>query len=1397
MRLFIKFDFVKFTVCIGQKMPQFCQNRMTIRNAISFYRQAVAHTAGILPGRFLLVGLLMLTASLQSFGENGRIVFSAEGQGVTVKSDDWSGTSIQFSVTELEAAKIKTPQGRFSTLRFPGGFPAGQPGGPELPAFRELIEVPMGADVQLAFSFREVLEFNLNDMGYPDPLYPVQPSFPKTEMPEGIPFFFDAGVYAQPGWIEPELAEVEVLGIMRGIRLARVTVAPVAYDPVSHTIRVYTGIEVKLHYDNPDKFLSDQTKAATYSPYFDGLYQQVINPQGLESALKGFPDLLKLPVSMLIVSHPTFRETLQPFIEWQIQKGFRVRVAYTDEIGGSATAIRQYIRSQYLSASPGNPAPSFLVLVGDTDKIPASATGTATGKVTDLYYASVDGDYFPEMYYGRLSARTPQELRNQIDKILAYQQYAFEDPSFLNHATLIAGHDFTWNQPILQPTVKYARRNHFHQGNGYSTVNAILSNYENVYNPDRMAAGVITFTGHCTPTSWSSPTLTTAGVHALGNTGKFPLVVGNCCQSALFSHAESLAEAWVRAENRGAVAYVGSAPDTHWFEDFYWSVGAFPMQGNNAGYVPDRNESSTGAVDALFTPGYFPVGALKIFGNLAVTQAHIFNYQTQANILWYWQAYHTFGDPSTLIYLSEASPNNVWHMPFIPTAQDRFVVEALPGSYVAVSANGELHGAGFVGDSGKLELPITPFSGPGQARVVVTGPQTITYIRDIPVAPLEGPYVQLENTLFFDELGNLRPRAIYGDNIHVDLFLKNTGTAPSGALTATLTGTDTYILPADEGKIVQFEGLHNESPGNTLRLSDAFILEAGKNLPDLHQSRFLVNISDGDTIWQSSFLITGSAPALEIDPAFSLTDLPGGKSLSQFDPGHSAMIGFRLTNKGSARAQNPKAVLQIDSPYITIADSVVNPGPMEPGARTQLNYRLSTHASTPPGIAIPIRIRVEDGRTSLADTSMFVGQAPDAMIGHDDFQSVQYPFYNLYRANRTQLLYFADEIGDREATIRTIGLFILQATASQNIFPHFRIRIKHTSLQELPDAFVSMTDSEEVFAADAYQMPTSPGWHYWDISDFRFDGNSNILVEISWGMLDDWTSPYYRVACTPTNKKLVSFGFSDLVSYPGFNGNATARPNLYLGFALPHTPPSQPVTFVVEDWENPELQNLSIQLGSTSLVPQNGTRTISLVPGQYAFNVLSGEGELIRQGSFLLGNEPKTVQIFVAGRFDLRFLVFDNLGDSLSDATITINGSSYEPGTYLIPDLPPGEYAYTVSRENYFDHHGEVEIMNENREVMVEMVQDATSTGVTEKTPQIELFPNPAGEWLNVRIGIYASRATLTLINTGGVVVFSQRIDTDPGGTLIRIRTGDLPPGIYYLRAEVGDRIITEKVVVY
>ncbi len=1154
--------------------------------------------------KVLLVLFLLGMGSL--YAQESRINFKNERSVSGVKTNNLEHTEFSFAFEGLNFFNVKTDDGTFTELVMPGGYSIGEFGAPKLPARKKLIEVPFGAEVSVEVLSYTTKEYDLSGFGVKFPIMPVQPSLRKDQDPADVPFELDSRHYTRTSYIEPDLAHVEVIGTMRGMRLGRLTIAPIQYNPVEGKIKVYNDIEVIVRYRGADKQLTREIKAATWSPYFNNVYSKVINPFDTRDIFDDYPDLAKNPIKMVIVAYEEFRETLEPFIEWKTQQGFEIIDAYTDEIGSTPSNIQSFIHNQYNNATPEDPAPTFVVIAGDHSNLPASATGSASGQVTDLYYASVDGDQFPEMYLGRLSARNVQELQNQIDKILYYQRYEFTDPSYLNDVTMIAGSDAHWNPNVGQPTVHYATDNYFNAANGFANVNTYLTNYSGSYDEERISVSLINYTAHCNATNWGNPNLNVNDVHNMTNTGKYPLAIGNCCQSAMFSVGESIGEAWVRAEEKGAVAYVGSAPNTHWFEDFYWGVGAFPITGNNNGYVPTVEETTMGVYDAQFNEQYNAVASIKFVGNLAITEAHIQNYSTHSNDQWYWEGYHTFGDPSTMIYLTEGSENNVSHMPIVPIGLDYYTVEAAPGSYVGISADGVLHGAAFAGWAGEVDVPIKPILDSGDVTIVVTKPQYIPYIEHVPAAALEGPFVAMEEFAIKDPHGT--GEANYGETFSIDLTLHNIGADAVEEVTATLVGEDDYITVLDGDEAVTFDPMEAGETNNSSTVAEAFTFDVYKYVPDQHKATFKLIITDGDETWTSNLRVTANAPVFAINPGYILDDSEQGNNNGQLDPGEEALLIFELTNQGHATAREPMAILNGDSPYFTIQEQELKIEPIEAGDFVQLIYHVEAHLSTTEGSPINLELFVEDGHHDHLETELYIGQLPEITIGDGTEVPANYPFYNHYKANRSQMLYTIDEIGPGEKTIVRMGMDVVHVTSTSEhqVLPNFKIMIKHTGMAQPGNSFADMSEATVVMDADEYQMATEEGWHYIDIDAFDYDGSSNLIIEIVWGLLDTWCAfgDHYQVNGTAMGTTRVVYGYSDNNAIPSDNGNSDILPNLFLEFEAEEPEDPYSLSFQVKDNNDKLLENAAVTIGShTRQTNKEGSTNFTLNPGEYQFRV--------------------------------------------------------------------------------------------------------------------------------------------------------------------------------------------------
>lgn len=864
--------------------------------------------------------------------------------------------TLHISIDELLWKETATPTGKtFTQLWVKKGYATGSIGTPKLPAIKKLIRLPRGAKATVKILRKTERELKLDDYGIKNPLIPVQPSVKKSSDSLTQPFRIDEKAYLKQTYNNRPIAKIEVLGTLRQYTIARLTVTPFDYNPGINSLKVYNDIDIQLDI-SPSTNNQSITDDALRSPYFDIISQSMLNAGS--STYNEHPDLTKYPVKMLIISHRMFEEALKPFIYWKTQKGFTVDVRYTDDIGTTSEAIQTFIRNYYESATSDDPAPTFLVLVGDVEQVPASATGSQSGKKTDLYYASTDGDMFPEIYYGRLSATSPDELSAIIDKIIDYENYRFANPSLLNKATLIAGEDNTWNPKIAQPTIKYGTANHFNSSKGWSEIfeygvssdpnNASAhSDYEGCYEQDKIAVGFINYTAHCNETGWSGPSLPASQVSTFNNLNQYPFIIANCCLSANFGYSQCVGETWLRAPKRGAVTYIGSSPSSYWYEDMYWAVGAFPMVGDNNGYVPTYDESTTGGYDAPYAGDYVTAGAIVFCGNLAVTQAEINSYPQQINPTYYWEAYNVLGDPSLIPFFTSASTNVVSHPDTIPLGSSTVRVSAFERSYIAISKDTVLLGASHFAETGEYDIPVTPIDQPGKYIITITRPQTVPYIDTVMAVVVDGPWVSLENSYISDSLGNKNGRADYNERIAVNLIVKNLGTSPANNIQVKLTGKSEYatLIGTDS---ISFKTLQ-PAPNNIDTIKNAFTFDIVPDAPDGKYLYYTLHFYSDDNKWKSTLKLQLNGPVIKVDEPV-IDDSATGNNDGLISAGESLHIKFKVTNAGHSKVDDLATYIVIPdslSNYLLVNYPCHSGTVLEPGSDTLLAPMLSVHPDYP------------------------------------------------------------------------------------------------------------------------------------------------------------------------------------------------------------------------------------------------------------------------------------------------------------------------------------------------------------------------------------------------------------------------------------------------------------------
>ena len=875
---------------------------------------------GLLTAAFLMMGLLFGTQVMAQHIELG---VAKSAQNCAQVTDN--GFTASFSFSSIDATEVSTEKGLFSTITMDGTYPSGNVGEPMLPAANKLIAVPYGAkDLSVKVKSYNTSTYRLADYGI-NKVTPMQPMIRKDQKPEDVPFAYSEKAYATKGFVNRPIAEVKIQGTMRGIQIGALTVNPVQYDAATNSILVHNDIEVEVSYGQYDKSVAYNEFARTFSPYFANIYDQMFNWR--DDVYDEHPDLWQNPVHMLIIADRMFEECLQPWYAWKTTKGFYLNINYTDEIGTSAAAIRAFIQEEY-----DKEAPTFLMIMGDKNQVAASATGSETHCVTDLQYSSVDGDQYPDMYHSRFPAETVAQMQAMINKALEYEQYTMPDPSYLNNVLLIAGEDSGWGVTVGRPTIWYATNYYYNEEHGYANVYEYShGQYSGCYSHLNTGVGFANYTAHGSNTSWAGPSFTVSDVNNLTNEHKYFLAMGNCCEAADWGITGTcFGEAMVRAENKAAYAYIGSCPSTYWLNDYYFGVGA---TSRHDGTMPSYEETTMGFYDAMWTDdAYNTVTSMMFIGNLASNAAQALGYELHCSTLYDWQAYHTLGDGSVLPFRIQPTENTISHMPTLPIGMDYFTVSANPGSYVGISKDGVLYGAGMIGESGTADIPIQPITSGGDVTICVTHPQYVPYTNVIPAAALDGAFVTVDS---------FTPANVHvGDETSMSITFKNVGTQPTN-------GTTNVTLTCEDDNLTILNGagsFGNLDPDATTQIN-GFRYSIAEGVAD--GTRFTIQIAAvcGSETWEGKAVVTAGEAVLQFD---------GMASAGGFVPGETLTIAAMFKNTGHYMATNAIASIASTSEYVTIENNTFEVGSIDPTGVATCVFNITVDAACPTTEQLPL-----------------------------------------------------------------------------------------------------------------------------------------------------------------------------------------------------------------------------------------------------------------------------------------------------------------------------------------------------------------------------------------------------------------------------------------------------------
>jgi PKD repeat protein len=684
---------------------------------------------------------------------------------------------VTSSLSSINLLNVLTARGNFFEMNIDGYTKIYNIGKPQLPVLSKLIEIPMNAQVQINIISYDEEIINLNNYDIPGKLMPCQISYTKSSDPASRVFSYDQSFYQQNAFNSDPLVRVETAGIMRGVQIGNLYIAPFRYNPVQNILKVYNNIEFEVVFNNADLALTDQMKQKFYSPYFESSFGTIVNYR--DPAAKDV--ITKYPVKFVIISLTSFQATLQPLAYWKRQKGFTVIEKYYASAPTAAT-VKTYVQGLYAAGTSTDPAPTFVLLVGDIAQIPTNAATTFSG-ATDLYYCTMDGtsDYQPDIYYGRFSATTVAELQPQVDKTLEYEKYLMPNPSYLDTVVMIAGvddgsqADGGFSQVWGNGQINYGTNNYFNPAHGIYSYTYLWPATNNAATDVLIrtnigrGVGYTNYTAHGSATSWADPTFTVAQVASMNNLHKYGLMIGNCCVTNQFDYSSPcFGETLLRAVGKGAVGYIGASYNSLWDEDYQWGVGVRSSIIEN----PTYSATQLGAYDGMFhdhgeakTKWFYTNGQMVHAGCLAV-QASTSSYKK-----YYWEEYHLMGDPSVMTYFSVPDALPVAYTNPQTVGVTTLAVTTIEDAYVAISHNGVLLNAQLAPAGGVVTLTFPAFTSQDTADIVVTKQNRAPYIGKVyflqPSSPYDASVAQV-----------LTPKTSYNCemNITPKVVIRNMGT---------------------------------------------------------------------------------------------------------------------------------------------------------------------------------------------------------------------------------------------------------------------------------------------------------------------------------------------------------------------------------------------------------------------------------------------------------------------------------------------------------------------------------------------------------------------------------------------------------------------------------------------
>lgn len=550
----------------------------------------------------------------------------------------------------------------------------------------DIIPIPDKSDIRIAITESEYIDVHFV-------ISPARPPLSDSTYEWYSKATVDT-ITAYDGLYPREIITQDLPFSYRDRNLMCINVHPVQYDYQNKTTRFYKKLTYEIHFQQSLELIAAKQTSNKHILFDDDYMLSTLigddfvakNQQKAVSSSQ-----TTATQYMLILTSTRMLPAAEKFARWKNMMGYKTRVAHESKWTPAFT--KQFVRQVYSE----NDSLTTLLIIGSYDDVQAetfsftynSTNGSKTiNYATDYYFAcSSDAENaLPNLFYGRIPARTPQEADIIIDKIINYEQSPVQDTRFyktgLNCAyfqdedtngiadrrfaqtseevrTYLLKKGFTVNRVYYtKSNINPSSWNQDQYCNGASFPSELLKpnfawngNASAILNYINKGSLYVLHRDHGNIDGWGSPSFRRSNIQSLSNGEKLPIVFSMNCQTGMFNQSSAcFAEQFLAKRNGGCVGIIAASETSFSGYNDALTCGIFDAIWPTPGLRPKiwRNYNTSSEITPAPT---FRLGQILAQGKIRLRET-LNNAYTRYTL----KLFHCFGDPTLRLHLSRPTP---------------------------------------------------------------------------------------------------------------------------------------------------------------------------------------------------------------------------------------------------------------------------------------------------------------------------------------------------------------------------------------------------------------------------------------------------------------------------------------------------------------------------------------------------------------------------------------------------------------------------------------------------------------------------------------------------------------------------------------------------------------------